>query len=138
MMLYENRKEKDRSPDGDTDLFDIVAGVLEGDLLAPYLFIISPDYLLWTSMDFIKENGFTIEKSKKQTAPRTIYYWSRLCWWHDSSTQSESLLHSLEWASSGIGLYMDADKTEYMCFNRRGGFSTLNGGSLKLVDKFTY
>ena len=28
------------SPDGDTDFFDIVTGVLQGDILAPYLFII--------------------------------------------------------------------------------------------------
>ena len=27
---------------------------------------------------------------------------------------------------------------EYMCFNQRGNISTLNGSSLKLVDKFTY
>ena len=29
-----------RSLDGDTDFFDIVSGVLQGDTLAPYLFII--------------------------------------------------------------------------------------------------
>ena len=28
--------------------------------------------------------------------------------------------------------------TEYMCFNQTGDISTLNGSSLKLVDKFTY
>ena len=27
---------------------------------------------------------------------------------------------------------------EYMCFNQKGDISTLTGGSLKLVDKFTY
>ena len=35
MMLYRNTKVKVRSPDGDTDYFDIVAGVLQGDTLAP-------------------------------------------------------------------------------------------------------
>ena len=40
MMLYKNTTVKVRSPDGDTDYFDIVAGVLQGDTLAPYLFII--------------------------------------------------------------------------------------------------
>ena len=35
MMLYRNTKVKVRSPDGDTDCFDIVAGVLQGDTLAP-------------------------------------------------------------------------------------------------------
>ena len=32
---------------------------------------------------------------------------------------------------------MNADKTKYMCFNQRGDISTLNDGSLKLVDKTT-
>ena len=38
-MLYKNTKVKVHSPDGDTD-FDIVAGVLKGDTVAIYLFII--------------------------------------------------------------------------------------------------
>ena len=40
MMLYWNTKVKVCSPDGDTDYFDIIAGVLQGEILAPYLFII--------------------------------------------------------------------------------------------------
>ena len=31
-----------------------------------------------------------------------------------------------------------SESTEYMCFNHRGDISTLRGGTLKLVDKFTY
>ena len=58
MILYRNTKVKVRSPDGDTDCFDIVAGVLQGDTLAPYLFIICLDFVLRTSIDKIKENGF--------------------------------------------------------------------------------
>ena len=58
MMLYRNTKIKVCSPDGDTDYFDIVAGVLQGDTLAPYLFIICLDYMLRTSINKIKENRF--------------------------------------------------------------------------------
>ena len=43
MMLYKNMKVKVRSPNGDTDYFDIVAGVLQGDTLTPSLFIICLD-----------------------------------------------------------------------------------------------
>ena len=35
-------------------------------------------------------------------------------------------------------LHVNAHKTEYMCFNQTGDISTLNGSTLKLVDKFTY
>ena len=70
MMLYRNPKVKVHSPDGDTDYFDIVAGVLQGDTLAPYLFIICLDYVLRTSIDIMKENGFKLakERSRRYTA----------------------------------------------------------------------
>ena len=60
-ILYRNTKVKVRSPDGYTEYVDIVAGVLQGDTLAPYLFIICVDYVLRTSIDKIKENGFELK-----------------------------------------------------------------------------
>ena len=51
---------------------------------------------------------------------------------------AETLLHSLKRAAAGIDLHVNADKSEYICFNQRGDISTQNGSSLKLVDKFTY
>ena len=70
MMLYKNTKVKVRSPDGDTDYFDIVAGVLQGDTLATYVFIICRDYVLRTSIDLMKEKGFTLAKKKKKRSRR--------------------------------------------------------------------
>ena len=49
-----------------------------------------------------------------------------------------TLLHSLERAAAGIGLHVNANKTEYMCYNQTGNIATLDGASLKLVNKFTY
>ena len=48
MMLYRNTNVKVCSPDGDTDYFDIVVGVLQVDKLAPYLFILCVDDVLKT------------------------------------------------------------------------------------------
>ena len=56
----------------------------------------------------------------------------------NTPNQAETLLHSLEQAAAGIGLHVNAHKTEYMCFNQAGDISTLDGSSLKLLDKFTY
>ena len=50
----------------------------------------------------------------------------------------ETLLHSLERAADVLGFHVNADETEYMWFNQKGDTSTVNGGSLKLVDKFSY
>ena len=65
MTLYKNTKVRFRSPDRDTDYFDIVAGVLQGDTLAPYTLIIRLDYVLRMSIDLMKENGFKQGKGKK-------------------------------------------------------------------------
>ena len=70
MILYRNTKVKVRSPDGDTEYFDIVAGVLQGDTLAPYLFIICLDYVLRTSIDKIRENGFQLTKREAKGTPQ--------------------------------------------------------------------
>ena len=61
-ILYKNTKVKVRSPDVDTEYFDIVAGVLQGNTLAPYLFIIRLDYVLRASIDKIIENGFELKR----------------------------------------------------------------------------
>ena len=69
------------SPDGDTEYFDIVAGVLQRDTLAPYLFIICLDYVLRTSIDKIRENGFEQREEAKDTpqkqsrTPTTLMTW---------------------------------------------------------------
>ena len=52
--------------------------------------------------------------------------------------QAETLLHSLERVAAGIGLHVNAHKTEYKCFNQAGDISPLDRTSLKLVDKFTF
>ena len=71
-MLYKNTKVKVLSPDMDTDFFDIVAGALPGDTLAQYLFIFCLDFLLRTSIDLMKENGFTLKKAKSRWYPHKV------------------------------------------------------------------
>ena len=90
----------------------------------------------------MKENGFKLTKERSRRYPtQTITdadYTDDIELLAITPAQAETLLYSLEWAAAGIGLHVNADKTEYMCFNQRGDISTQNGRSLKLVDKFTY
>ena len=138
-ILYRKTKVKVHSQDRDTEYFDIVAGVLQGDTLAPYLFIICLDYVLRTSIDKIRENGFKLTKKRSRRYPaKTITYADDIEILANTPNQAETLLHSLEWTAAGIGLHINAHKTEYMCYNQTGNISTLDGTSLKLVDKFTY
>ena len=138
-ILYRSTKVKVRFPGGRPGYFDILAGVLQGDILAPYLFIICLDYVLRTLFDKIKENSLKLTKKRSRRYPAKTNYRRRLRRWHsDSGKYTETLLHSLERAAAGIDLHINAHKTEYMCFNQTGDISTLGGSSLKLVDKFTY
>ena len=129
-ILYRNTKVKIRSPDGDTEYFDIVAGVLQGDMLAPYLFIICLDYMLRTLIDKIRENGFELTKKRSRRYPaKTITdadYADDIALLANTPNQAETLLHSLEWAAAGIGLHVNVHKTEYMCYNQTGDISTLD------------
>ena len=45
-ILYQDSVAQVLTPDGDTEFFKILAGVLQGDTLAPFLFIIALDYAL--------------------------------------------------------------------------------------------
>ena len=140
-MFLTIKRIKVRSPDGDTEYSDSVAGVLPGDTLAPYLFIICLDYVLRTSIDKIREKGFELTKKRSRRYPaKTITdadYADAIAILANTTNQAETLLHSLERAAAGIGLHVNAHKMEYMCDNQTGDISTLDGTSLKLVDKFT-
>ena len=137
MILYRNTKVKVRSPDGDTEYFDIVAGVLQGDTLAPYLFIICLDYVLRTSIDKIRENGFELTKKRSKSYPAKKItdadYADDLALLANTPNQAEKLLHSLKRAATGLGLHVNAHKTECMCYNQTGNITTL-----ETSDKFTY
>ena len=93
-------------------------------------------------IDKIRENGFELTKKRSRTYPaKTITdadYADDIALLANTTNQSETLLKSLERAVAGIGLYVNAHQTEYMCCNQTGDISTLDGTSLKLVDKFTY
>ena len=144
MMLYRNTKVKVRFPDVDTDYFDIEVGVLQGDTLALYLFLICLDYVLWTFIDKMKDNIFKLTKERSRRYPaHTVTdadYADEVALLANTNTptQAETLLHSLERAAADIGLHVNTDQTKCMRFNQRGDLSTQNGSTLKLVDKFTY
>ena len=119
-----------------------VAGVLQKDTLAPYFFIICQDDVLRTSIDEMKDNGFKLTKERSRRYPaQTITdadYADDIALLANALAQAETQLHCLEPAVVGIGLSVNTDKMEYVCFNQRGDISTLNGSSLEPVDKFPY
>ena len=142
MMLYKNTRSMVRSPDGDTDFFDIQAGVLQGDTLAPFLFILALDYVLRTSVDKHKELGLTLKPARSRRYPAEKItdadYADDLTLLADKIAHAEKLLHSLETAAAGIGLYVNTKKTEYMCHRQDGQIKARNDTPIKKVDEAIY
>ena len=69
--MYSGTKARVTTADGDTDQFNITAGVLQGDTLAPFLFIIVMDYAMRKALGD-KENdlGFTLTPRKSRRNPK--------------------------------------------------------------------
>ena len=77
-IFYWNTEVKVGSPDGDTEYFGIVAGVLQGDTLATYLFIICIDYVLRKRLRADKKKrreGTPQKQLLTPTTPMTERYW---------------------------------------------------------------
>ena len=142
MMLYRNTKAMVQSPDGDIDFFNVVAGVLQGDTLAPFLFILTLDYVLRTSVDKLNSFGFTLEKAKSRRYPAKKIieadYADNLALFSDKIDDAERLLHAVEEAAARIGLYINSKKTEYVCYKQNGEIKDLKGTTLKEVEHLTY
>ena len=62
MTLYKDTKALSRLPEGDTDFFDII----------------SLDYVLRKTGDLMKENSFTLRKTRRRN-PAKKYYRCSLC-----------------------------------------------------------
>ena len=66
-LLYKNTWAKILPPDGDTGFFDTLAGVLQGDALAPYLFAIVIEYTMRQALgDQELDLGFKLDKRRSR------------------------------------------------------------------------
>ena len=71
--LYENTRARVITPDGETEFFQIIARVLQGDTLAPYIFAIVLDYVMRKTYQGREEElGFHLQKRQSQRVPQKI------------------------------------------------------------------
>ena len=106
MVLYRNMKVKVRSPDGDTDFFDIVAGFLQGYIIFVYdlpgLCTLNVDRSNKRKLLYAK-NG----RSRRYPSETTIdaNYADDIALLAHTPAQVESWLHSLEQVAVVIDLH---------------------------------
>ena len=142
--MYANTSAKVLSPDGVTEPFPILAGVLQGDTLAPYLFIIALDYALRRAIDGKEEQlGFTVTPRKSRRVGPTVKtdfdFADDIALVSNLEDQAQELLHRVEGACGDVGLKLNAKKTEVMTFNiDQVELKTLDGSTLAVTEDFKY
>ena len=136
--LYANTKAKVLSPDGETDTFDLMMGVLQGDTLAPFLFVIVLDYAMRKAIDGKEEDfGFTItpKQSRRKGAKMItdLDFADDIALISNLIQQARELLLAVERECKKVGLNINAKKTKFMSYNIDEDFelSLHDGTSIK-------
>ena len=137
-ILYKDTVPQVITPDGETDLFEVLAGILQGDTLAPCLFITALDYAIleatWNS-----SISFMLQKRQGSRKPAIFIndtdFTDDLALLSNYMEQAQLLLQRLEIAGKTIRLYIHCKKMEYMMFNHADtGLKSLEGELLKQVE----
>ena len=123
-IMYSNTQAVVLSPDGETGTFTIQAGVLQGDTLAPYLFIIVLDYVMRAALGNDEDNlGFTITPRRSRRQPAEVLadldFADDIALLSDTLNQAQDLLCRVENAADIVGLHMNASKTKVIAYNSK-------------------
>ena len=145
-ILYDNTRARVISPDGETEYFDITTGILQGDTLAPYLFVIVLDYVMHQTLEGREEElGFQLERRKsRRIGPKVITdldFADDIALITEEIHQAQEMLDALEREAAKVGLYCNADKTEYQTFNQdleQNPIFSYQGKQLTVVSNFKY
>ena len=111
MSLYINTKAKILTPEGATLEFLTNLGILQGDVLAPLIFIIVLDFILRLSVsstDGIKIGNITLADLEFADDIATVT---------DSLMKNTQLCQKIADTAARFGLMFNISKTKYMFFN---------------------
>ena len=141
---YDHTTAKVLSPDGETPSIDILAGVLQGDTLAPYLFIVVLDYALRKATSGKDDQGFTITPRKSRRVPPVtitdLDFADDIALLSDTVAQAQEMLVAVEAECKRVGLMLNSKKTKVMALNTdsRPCIKTIEGSILEVTDDFQY
>ena len=143
--MYDGTRARVLTPDGNTDYFEILAGVLQGDTLAPFLFAIVLDYAMRQAIHGKEEElGFKLDRRRSRRHPPTVVtdtdFADDIALITEEINQAQELLTRVEVESGKIGLHLNAKKTEIMHYNQIDPCPVLakDGSTIKTVENFKY
>ena len=143
--VYKNTRARILTPDGPTEEFQIHSGVLQGDTLAPYIFVIMLDYALRQAINGREEElGFRLSRRQSRRKGPVVVtdldFADDIALLSELITQAQDLLARVELTAGQIGLVMNAKKTKVMAFNQDEEVKivTQDGSQLEVVQDFKY
>ena len=118
-VMYNDTSATVMTQEGQTDPFTIKTGVLQGDPLAPFLFIVVLDYALRTSIT--SNVGLTLKRRRSRRHPTEslsdLDYADDIALLEDHISAAQDLLTAVEKAYQEVGLFLNAPKTKYIHLN---------------------
>ena len=144
--MHAGTRAKVVTPDGDSEEFDILAGVMQGDTLAPFLFVIILDHALRKAINGREQDlGFTLTPRRSRRHPAVVLtdldYADDISLLSNDMVQAQELLSKVESECAKVGLRLNAKKTEVITYNIQTDhppLTTTEGTALKGVNDFKY
>ena len=122
---------------------DVTRPLLQGDTLAPFLFVIVLDYALRKALDGKEEDlGFTITPRKSRRHPKEaiadLDFADDISLLSDQIEEAQQLLFSVERECKKVGLGLNGPKTKYLAYNieEQQPLQTLDGTTLEQKNDF--
>ena len=142
--MYQDIFAKVLTPDGETAWFQLLAGVLQGDTLAPFLFIIVLDYALRQAINGREvELGFTITPRRSSRYPAKAQtdfdFADDISLLSNEIHQAQKLLDLVEDQCKKTGLHLNTSKTKFIALNTPDDVMLTSAGEeLERVEDFKY
>ena len=117
MALYAETQAVVLTPDGPTDPFTTTSGVLQGDTLAPFLFVVLLDWVIRFAFPS-DSDGFLVRRRNGSRHPEkrlsVLAYADDLVLLSSSAEGAQRLLTSLEETAAKVGLRINTNKSEVL------------------------
>ena len=132
-VLYSNTCSSVLTPDCETEPFNVLTGIIQGDTLATFLLIFIDDYIMRTSVNTINERGvqYQLRRSSRNSALHITDadFADDKALLSDNLENAQVLLLSLESAANCTGLHLNEKTTECMPINIQGDFQIRNNSN---------
>ena len=144
--IYKNSRSAVIVEGNISEEFEVTTGVLQGDTLAPFLFIIVLDYVMRKAeadnTNDKGEHGFITNLRESVRRPATsindLDFTDDIALLENSLEQSQLQLQYTSNRAKEVGLEVNIKKTEAMTNQAKNGTIKLDGETIKWVENFKY